>query len=162
MDKTIFHKEVRRVLSIMFLALFSCCNGNKTLSSERNSEALRAVIIYKTTKDYSNNIPLMMNEDKTEIVSYPAISDISDKKKPQNLIDGYLLDNFGICKNTVYTSYTFEDYKKLTKQPTIQELKTKIIDFNPFVEIYKYNKVSPSIEILNQEISNKFINCRKL
>ena len=123
---------------------------------------LRSVVIYKTISDFSNFIPIGMNETKSKIVSYPGISDVSDNKRPILLDNGYLFDRFGLSVNSVYTSYTYEEYKDLPKQPSLKDLQARIIEKKPFTEMYIYNKSTFSIEELNQEVSNGFSNCKKV
>ena len=150
-------------LIVCFMALLTMGCANKRLSSsESGCNMLRPVVIYKTTSDFSNNIPIGMNETKTEIVSYPGISDVSDNKKPILLDNGYLIDRFGLSVNSVYTSYTYEEYKNLPKQPSIKDLQARVIEMKPFTEMYIYNKSTFTIDELNQEISNGFSNSRKI
>ncbi len=131
-----------RFISVITIAfLFSMCSSNKQITQSANMQA--PLIIYKTIKDYSNNVPIIMNESKDRIVSYPAISDVlinGTLAKPTQLAKGYLLDNFGISANSVFTSFTFEEYSNLDKVPTIQEFMDRIIDYDPFSEMYNCGK----------------------
>ena len=142
--------------------MFSCCERNKALTHSTHENASRPVVIYKTTSDYSNNIPVVMDRKKERIVAYPAITDVTNSKRPTKLTNGFLLDNFGVQENTVYTSYTIEEYQKLNKQPNLNELESRIIDKNPFVEMYRYMGSASTIEGLNQEIQNGFNNSNKI
>lgn len=104
----------------------------------RGEQALPHAIVYKMKKDYSKNVPVILSEDKTTIISYPAITDVFFNGKlayPTNLLDGYLLDNCGINKNVAFLSYTYEEYAALSTTPSIDELYKKIIDKDPLVEI---------------------------
>ena len=92
------------------------------------------VIIYKTTRDYSRNVPVTLNADGTKIVSYPAVSDVRSLPYPTPLADGFLLDNRGIGQHVAFLSYTYEEYAALPKTPTAAELFEKIIDKHPLVE----------------------------
>ena len=152
-----------RKLIICFMVLLTTGCANKRLSSsESGCKMLRPVVIYKTSSDFSNFIPIGMNETKSKIVSYPGISDVSDNKRPILLDNGYLFDRFGLSVNSVYTSYTYEEYKDLPKQPSLKDLQARIIEKKPFTEMYIYNKSTFSIEELNQEVSNGFSNCKKV
>jgi len=152
---------MRNVLLLIFMVLFSCCERNKALTTD-GENALKPVVIYKTTKDYSENIPIVMDEAKEKIIAYPATTDVSNNKRPTQLANGFLLDNFGIQKNTVYTSYTIEEYRNLGKQPDLKTLGIKIVDKNPFVEMYQYKGNISTVEMLNQEIINGFNNSIKI
>lgn len=103
----------------------------------RVGTASPAVFVYKMRGDYSNLVPVVMNEEKTAIVSYPDPSDVYYKGElalPTQLADGYWLDNRGISKNAVFTSYTYEEYSKLEVAPSTEELMKHIVDLNPIVE----------------------------
>ena len=92
------------------------------------------VFIYKTKADYYYNVPVMMNNDRTAIVSYPAPVDLTYGGKlrlPTHLIDGYLLDNRGIGPNVAFLSYTYEEYSKMEQAPSMEELMSHIISKHP-------------------------------
>lgn len=121
--------------------------------------ATRPVTIYKTTKDYSQNVPVIMNADRTEIVSYPDPKDIRESGKPTQLNNGYLLDNRGIGENVAFLSYTYEEYSKLKTAPSRQQLMNSIIDKNPLTAIVNCGRQSDFsgnlVDALNQYISDK-------
>ena len=92
------------------------------------------VFIYKTKADYYYNVPVMMNNDRTVIVSYPAPVDLTYGGKlrlPTHLVDGYLLDNRGIGPNVAFLSYTYEEYSKMEQAPSMEELMNHIISKYP-------------------------------
>jgi len=98
-----------------------------------------SAIIYKTKKDYNDKVPVIMNDEKTKIVSYPAIKDISVNGKlttPDILNDGFLLDNRGISKNVVFLNITYTDYNKRTEVYSLNEMMNMIIDKEPITEMY--------------------------
>lgn len=134
----------------------ACCSEHKTVT---NVDMLRTKVIYKTKADFSNNVPIRVKDGK--VIAYPAISDVSERKRPQSLGNGYLLDNFGVIENTVYTSYTIKEYSELTQQPTSQDLKSKIIELDPFAEMYSC-KSTLSIEDIKNEAKTGFKNCKKI
>ncbi|MCD4698374.1 MAG: hypothetical protein K8S16_19275 [Bacteroidales bacterium] len=98
-----------------------------------------AVIIYKTSGKYYNKVPVGMSEDKKAIVNFPGPKDIYYKGEfafPTMLENGYLLDNRGIDENSAFLDITYEEYSKLKKAPSPGELFTKILDNDPFTEMY--------------------------
>ena len=133
-------KKVILIL-IAFIAItsISCSNQQKSSSSEPIvstgvSVSGPDVIIYKTRGDYKLLVPITLNDEKTEIVSYPAPGDLKYKGKPAiptELDNGFLLDNRGINKNVAFTSYTYEDYMALEKTPSKEELMSLIVDVDP-------------------------------
>lgn len=97
------------------------------------------ILIYKTSKDYSQNVPVTLSEDKRFITSYPGQSDVFYKNKlalPTQLIDGYLIDNRGINPNTAFLSIKYEDYSKLPENLSTSKMMEMIIDNDPMLEIY--------------------------
>lgn len=92
------------------------------------------VFVYKMKKDYSNNVPVIMDAGHTKIVSYPAPADLkrgNGYATPTKLKDGFWLDNKGIGPNVAFLSYTYEEYSNLKQAPTMEELMNSIIDKNP-------------------------------
>ena len=118
------------------------------------------VVIYKTKADYSNLVPVAMDDSKTQIVSFPDPVDVKPHKRPTQLQDGYLLDNFGIGKNVAYMDYTYEEYAALEKVPELETLLQHIVERNPLTEYYGSNADYPrgsegrNPETLNQAIAN--------
>ena len=114
-------------------------SGGEQVVKENIDYAGIPTIVYKTTKDYSKNVPVTLSDDKTKIVSYPAPSDIYYKGNlsyPTVLSNGYLLDNRGISVNTAFTKYTYDEYSKLIESPNLITLYNSIIEKEPFIEIY--------------------------
>lgn len=96
-----------------------------------------AVIVYKTKADYSNRVPVLMDEAKEQIVSFPHPDDLYYQgrlAKPTSLDGGYWLDNRGIGRNVAFLSYTYEEYSALQQIPSVEELMDHIIDRDPITE----------------------------
>lgn len=143
---------MRAFLFFSIIALTMCgCKVQQKSSSEmsNNADAKVApqpfvsaqarVVIYKTTKDYRNNMPVTLSDDKTTIVSYPHPSDLvlsEGLALPAPLHNGYLLDNRGINKHVAFLKYTYAEYAKLKEAPTLQELQRSIIDKDPLTELW--------------------------
>lgn len=95
------------------------------------------VFVYKTKDDYSRLVPVLMDDTRTRIVSYPHPNDliVGDKLRiPTPLDNGYLLDNRGINRNVAFLSYTYEEYTQLSVAPSMQELMAHIQDKYPLTE----------------------------
>jgi hypothetical protein len=141
------------------------CKTDKQLVSDIRATA--PLVIYKTKTDYSAYVPVLMNDSKEVIVSYPSPKDVFYNGKlalPEKLGKGYLLDNVGISKNSVFTTYTFEEYSKLETAPSIERLLKSITDKDPFVEVYDCGPRGKFISIkdLKKLINSKFENCKKI
>ena len=127
--------------------------------------AVQPTIVYKTTKNYDQNVAVTLSDDRQRIVSYPHPRDVSQRSYPTPLNKGYLLDNRGIGKNTAFLSITYEEYAKLQKAPSLEELKQLIIDDNPIKEMYNCGgrtHFSDLIPQLNQLIEQNFKNCQRI
>jgi len=137
---------MRVVMLLMFFAFVGCSSSNK-MTQKSNEERTQFVpqytsgpqaLIYKTNKDYSNLVPVILSDDKTEIVSYPHPSDLkvgSGYPLPTFLNNGYLLDNRGIGKNVAFLKLTYKEYSELKELPTLKELYNYIIDKDPLKEL---------------------------
>lgn len=136
------------LLTMVFYAISGCKSQqlNNGRSNADNSPvkaqfvaALPRIVIYKTTRDYSHNVPVLLTDDKTRIVSYPHPTDLFSGDKlalPSLLHDGYLLDNRGIHKNVAFLKYTYEEYSKRKDAPSLEELEKNIIDKDPLLELW--------------------------
>ena len=135
------------------------------MSESKQSVASPRAVVYRTKKDYINNVPVMMDETKTRLVSYPDPIDVRFNAKPTLLENGYLLDNRGIGVNVAFTSYTYDEYVALASVPSQEDLLSHIIDKEPLVELWvcaprhTYNDL---IKDINQLIKDGFPNCTSL
>ncbi len=147
-------------------------NGEQAVlpKNENKKEVVRViapVIIYKTNADFYNNVPVILNDERTDIISYPDIVDVFYNGKlayPTRLENGYLLDNRGVSKNTAFLKYTYEEYSKLPATPTKEDLLKMIISKNPLTELYNCNKLPKNnIQMLNEAIKKGLPNvCENL
>ncbi len=159
-------------IPLIAAAILTACNTpqqvQRTPIVANTNSVLPKAIVYKTTRDYSNAVPVQMNDERTEIISFPAPSDIyynGNLAKPTALSNGYYLDNRGINANTVFTTYTYEEYSKLKEIPSLITLKSKITELHPITEIYECNaraEYKNEVKELNQLIQNGFKNTTKI
>ena len=61
-------------LLILFALLISCKGQQKTEFIADYKMPGPQTIVYKTKKDYYNLVPVLLSDDKTEIISYPHLS----------------------------------------------------------------------------------------
>ncbi len=117
--------------------------------------------VYKTRNDYRTNVPVILSDDKSRIVSYPHPKDLYYKGElayPTELADGYLLDNRGINADVAFLKMTYEEFSKLGEAPPLDSLYSLILDKDPLLELYNCgNRYAFKNEIsdLNQLIRNK-------
>ncbi len=172
-----FKKKYLYITIASFLLIINSCktseetplsNTYKSYETKPGQNAMNArspIIIYKTYKDYYNNIPVSLSADKTKIVSYPGINDIyynGEIAYPTKLARGYLLDNRGIGINSAFLKMTYDEYIKFSATPSSEEIYEMIIDSDPFSEMYRIACNRDTIEI-NKIITQGFKeNCIKI
>lgn len=125
---------------VIILFFYAC--GNMKVSKIKKFQPQYTpgpqVLVYKTKKDYSNLVPVILSDDKTEIISYPHPSDLSVGNGlpfPTILNNNYLLDNRGININVAFLKLTYQEYSELKSIPTLKELFDYILDDNPLIEL---------------------------
>lgn len=150
---------------IIPLMLFSC-KSTRIVVPEAYAQA--PVIVYKTSADYLNKVPITLNEEGDQVMSYPAPSDLRSGEGlalPVQLKKGYLLDMRGVQPNSAFTSYTYEEYFALDVAPPPGELLEKVIDPDPFTEMYHCGKHGAFTDLkkeLNRLIGDDFPACTDL
>lgn len=160
------------VFLALFFSLFIACSNKGQKSLSKDNEAINMenqqieqkgppVIIYKTTKDYNNNVPVTLNKEKNAIVSYPDPRDLFIKGElsyPVELAQGYLLDQRGIDENVAFLDITYSTYSKSMRVFTVEQLFEMIIDKDPLLEMYHCGYRSDYINLveeLNQSIEKQ-------
>lgn len=127
-------------ISILIIILIGCTSQKKKKAVLDKVNYIGApTLVYKTKKDYNMNVPVLLNDTKDSIVSYPSKMDLKTNETfayPVVLHKGYLLDNRGIGINVAFLKYTYEEYFNLSNQPTEKELLLSIIDKDPLKELY--------------------------
>jgi hypothetical protein len=118
------------------------------------------LVLYKTKRDYTNLVPVVLSDNKATIVSYPdpqELKRVGKKRMPVRLHGGYFIDNAGVCEHTAFLKITYKQYASLERTPTAAELYKWILDKDPLVEICdcgsKDNYLSPVIQ-MNGVIDN--------
>lgn len=159
-----------KALIVILSVIFISCKSSEEMNSKTNEISFGGsaipsppVLVYKTKKDYNNRVPVLLNDNKTQIVSYPDPKDIKvggNFLLPTSLQNGYLLDNKGIGKNVAFLKYTYEEYAKLKSLPTLQELYDNILDESPLLELCDCGNKSKYADIkkeLNEYISKDIL-----
>lgn len=132
------------------------------------AQALAVTVVYKTTRDFSDYVPVTMDAKHEHIVSYPAPADLYYKgqlAKPVALAEGYWLDNRGIGAHVAFLDYTYEEYSRLSEAPALEVLESRILERYPLTEMYECGKRSSythEVEELNSLIREGFKGCRKV
>jgi len=155
--------RMRNIFSVVIKLTFLFCvtlplkvfaQQIKDISSGKTTISQPPIVIYKMKRDYSRNVPVLLSDDKSEIVSYPHPMDLigmtSKEVMPIRLHDGYYLDRRGINKNVAFLTLTYRSYSKLRKPLSIDQIKRAILDKDPLVEMYMCNRISPNENIIQQ------------
>lgn len=83
-------------------------------------------LLYKTAGDYSDYVPVQLAQDGS-LLSFPAPTDIPESPRPVQLADGWLLSPVGVTARSVFTRYTWEEYRALPAAPTPGQLLEAVI-----------------------------------
>lgn len=160
---------MKTLIALMIFAIVGCNAHHKTTRSadQKPGATLSAgvtgpqILVYKTKANYNNLVPVILSDDKLEIVSYPHPNDIKiDGGYPVPIVlnGGYLLDVRGISKNVAFLTLSYADYSKLQNPPSLKDLYNLILDKDPLTELYDcgVKKISGSlVKQLNKQIKNK-------
>jgi hypothetical protein len=125
---------IRIILVSSVLLLLSSCDRVGVTGDE--------IKIYRTRADYSRNMFVTLNTDKTAVSAFPGLDDIELTRLPQKLAKGYYLGTSRNGENgirSVVTSLTIDTYTSYVSADSLFKL---VIDNDPFVEYYYTQKVS--------------------
>ncbi|MFH1212164.1 MAG: hypothetical protein V1659_04540 [Candidatus Woesearchaeota archaeon] len=123
---------MKKIMIVLLVVLALIVSGCSLKEKCEGCGGTLTYSIYKTRENYSNNVFVRVSQDKTRVTGYP---DIRDSCGPKLMNDGYYAGGWG--ENTAFVNITCEEYKQLDKTPGPTELYSKIIDFDPFLEIYE-------------------------
>ena len=146
------------LIPLILVTMLACNNSRQASKQTKLIRANPKVLIYKTKNNYFDNVPVILSNDKTKIVSYPYQSDLKigdSLRLPKYLENGYLLDNQGININTTFLKITYKEYSKLAEPLTLKQMYEMIIDNDPFLELYDcgfYSEYNDIIKELNTKI----------
>lgn len=148
----------------------SCKQQQSTLQTQQRLhdgeqpmvQALPHVIVYKTTVECANLVPITLDASGTRVVSYPAMVDITAGGKPQEICDGWLLDRRGIRPTTAFTDYTYEQYAALQEQPSATELYQHIRYRNAITEMWDCGTTPLSLKELQKLVRAGFPGCMQI
>lgn len=129
MKKQIYNVKLLFLLFVFNLLFLSCESG---------SDLDQMIYVYKTKADYTKNVCVELNLDKTRITSNYAPNGV-DSRWPVKLIEGYLLNGtFGA--NTGFLSITNEEYNQnYNTSPGADSLYKLLLEKDPFIEFYEFN-----------------------
>lgn len=91
---------------------------------------------FRMSGDYAGNVAITLNA-QGDVTYFPAPSDISGNSRPIDLGGGWWLNRQGIGPNSVFTKYTFEEYRALNEVPSAATLKEAVIPEAKVIEMVK-------------------------
>lgn len=132
-------------LSGLSLLLLGACSAKKqaavaeievrqNLVGISDARALPLATIFRISGDYADKVAITLNPDGS-LAYYPAPSDLSAASAPLYLGDGWYLNRQGIGPNSVFTSFSFSDYRTLPQAPSHGELSGSVIPGARVVEM---------------------------
>lgn len=83
-------------------------------------------VLYKTAGDFRDNVPVQVGPDGA-LISFPAPTDIPANPAPVEFAGGWLLSPVGVSNQTMFTTYTYDEYRNLKKAPAPEELLKAVI-----------------------------------
>ncbi|MDE6006436.1 MAG: hypothetical protein K2G67_02655 [Muribaculaceae bacterium] len=95
------------------------------MNSRPHFARLKATL-FKMSGDYSNNVAVTLGPDGS-LRYFPAPSDISENSRPEEVGEGWWLNRQGLGANSVFTKWTFDEYRNLKEVPSPEEIKAAII-----------------------------------
>jgi hypothetical protein len=165
---------IRIIMLYGLVAGFFSCGSKRSVGSDLTGEFLTQwmpsapAVIYKTKGDYVDLVPVIMNQERTRILSYPDPVDLKMEgklMKPHRLKNGYLLDNRGISEYVAFLDMTYEEYSQLDEPPHIVDMMLRLRDRYPLVELIQCGLRSDYADLvyeLNVLIDRGLTNCRKI
>lgn len=131
---------MRKAILLLILIVFwgASCETTKDMS-HIDFDGIPTVV-YQMKKDYSALVPVILDDSKTKVVSYPSPKDMfhpnGELRAQQQLSDDFYLDQIGLTINSAFISYTIEHYSHIIMPPSPDSLFKLIVDSDPFKKMY--------------------------
>ncbi len=143
--------------TFLFTLVILSCGSTKKAENMKSTQNVQVpgpkAIIYQTKEDYSKLVPVILSDDKKTIESYPDVKDVyfnGSLAYPTQLHKGYWLDNRGIGENVAFLKLTYEEYSKLQKTPSPEELMMMVTETQPIVNMYSCGLKSSYMDIVKE------------
>ncbi|MDE7389221.1 MAG: hypothetical protein K2M97_08240 [Muribaculaceae bacterium] len=98
--------------------------ADRTIAPGEKSPTVKALpkaVVYRTSKPAADLVPVQLNASGG-LMSYPAPTDLTDDSTPIALADGWWLDRRGVTPHTVFTHWTYAEYRAMKQAPTSEEI----------------------------------------
>lgn len=90
------------------------------------AEYVLKATIFKMSGNYGDKVAVSLSTDG-QLTYYPAPSDLTAESAPLYIADGWWLNRQGLGANSVFTKWTFDEYRNLKTAPTPAEIKAAVI-----------------------------------
>lgn len=130
-------KKIAIMMGIAVMAV-SCSHKNQTTAPESAGTAqvpvtggepaafMPKATAFKMSGAYADKVAVTVNPNGV-LTYFPSPSDITPASRPVYLGNGWWLNCQGIGPNSVFTSWSFDEYASLSATPTPSEIKAHII-----------------------------------
>lgn len=117
---------------------FSSCNDNNEPENDSLNGDVSPVFIFKLNGDYVNNVCVMVDSTGTEILAR-SIGKIEDRHHFIALSDGYFAGRGALgWSHNRFTKWTIEEWNKLPKTPSDEEILANLIPDAKAIEIWEH------------------------
>lgn len=111
--------------------------------------------VFRMSGDYADKVAVTLDAEGN-LLYYPAPSDLTRFSAPYPLGGGWYLNRQGIGPSSVFTSYTFEEYSRLDRAPSPQQIKAAVIP-GAFVTDFEEIPVLHSTAVQNPGVCKEFL-----
>lgn len=81
---------------------------------------------FRMSGDYADHVAVTL-DDAGNLVYYPAPTDLSPSSVPVEIGNGWWLNRQGLGPNSVFTKWTFDEYRSLETVPSAEEIKKAVV-----------------------------------
>lgn len=122
-------------LIILGFALAFC--GCQKKMTEKAAVAKPNIVVYQLKKQSDLSfVPVTLDEQKQNIVSYPAPKDLA-RMKAAEVFQNWVIDQRGVNPNTVFVDVSIQEYISKNELPDLAVWQGLIHEKNPFQVFYQ-------------------------
>lgn len=122
------------------------------LGSEPRGVVLKATA-FKMSGDYAGHVAVTLDQCG-DLVYFPAPTDLSDASAPVEIGNGWWLNRQGLGPNSVFTKWTFSEYRAMKSVPSPAEIKAAII---PGASVTEFRQLPISASEANAETPSSLL-----
>lgn len=90
------------------------------------AKALPKATAFRMNGDFADKVAVTIGDDG-KLKYFPAPSDLTAASAPRDLGHGWWLNRQGLGPNSVFTSFSFDDYRKLPATPSVEDILKAVI-----------------------------------